>query len=110
MLFKRHLAAQIRIGAKTRTCRVSRIKYKVGSFQPIQENFKEKAKDHIKITSRYQQRLCDVTEEQARAEGFSNLTAFLEWMVKNQAPFFPWRTVDAYEFFHVKRGVCVENQ
>jgi hypothetical protein len=98
LLFKRHLAAQIRAGTKTQTRRISKIRYCEGSIQPIQENYSEKAKDHIKINKRYEQRLGDMTEEQTKAEGFNALKEFKENWIKLYGDWNPNQFVTAYEF------------
>ncbi|MCW4024943.1 MAG: ASCH domain-containing protein [Candidatus Bathyarchaeota archaeon] len=102
MLFRSHLAAKIRAGTKTQTRRISKIRYREGSIQPIQENYSEKAKDHIKINKRYEQKLGDITEEQAKAEGFQNLQEFKEeWEKITKQPWNPTQIVTAYEFCKV---------
>jgi hypothetical protein len=103
-LYKSHLAAKIRIGQKRRTMRTGKIKYRVGSIQPIQENYSEKAKDHVKINRRYEQRLGDMTEEDALSEGFKDLVAFYEWWAHNQGPVVPWRAVTVYDFDYLPPG------
>jgi hypothetical protein len=100
MLFRRHLAEKVRAGRKTQTRRIAKIWYREGSVQPIQENYKPgKAKDHIKIDRRYEQRLGDVTEDQAVAEGFQSLAEFKEeWIKITRQPWNPDQVVTAYEF------------
>jgi N4-acetylcytidine amidohydrolase len=104
MLYKHHLADQIRKGNKTQTRRISKIEYQEGSIQPIQENYKDKAKTHIKINKKYKQKLGDVTEQQAKAEGFQNLTEFkAEWVKITKHPWNPDQLVTAYEFELLKK-------
>jgi N4-acetylcytidine amidohydrolase len=104
-LFKSHLAEKVRAGRKTQSRRISKVRYREGSVQPVQENYKPgKAKDHIKINRRYEQKLGDVTEEQAIAEGFNNLEEFkAEWCAITKKPWNPEQIVTAYEFELIKR-------
>ena len=54
-MFKKAMAELIFAGQKTQTRRVPSKKiYKVGSIQPIQINYFEKAKGHIKILRTYE--------------------------------------------------------
>ncbi len=105
MLFKRHLAARVKAGTKTQSRRVSKIRYREGSIQPIQENYKPgKAKDHIKINRRYEQKLGDMTEEQAKAEGFQSLEEFQkEWDAITKQPWNPEQFVTVYEFTLIEK-------
>jgi hypothetical protein len=100
MLFRSHLAAKVRAGEKTQTRPISKIRYREGSVQPVQETYKSgKAKDHIRIDRRYEQRLGDVTEEQAIAEGFQSLSEFKEeWSKITKQSWNPDQVVTAYEF------------
>ena len=105
MLFRIHLAAKVRAGAKTQTRRTSKIRYREGSIQPIQENYNQKAKDHIKINKRYEQKLGDMAEEDAKAEGFENLDEFKkEWEKITKQPWNPEQTVTAYKFQLIKKN------
>jgi hypothetical protein len=106
MLFKHHLAVKVRTRLKTESRRISRLKYRVGSIQPIQENYKPgKAVDHVKIGMRFEQRLGDMTEKQARAEGFSSLEEFRkEWEVITKQPWNPDQVVTAYGFDYLPPG------
>jgi hypothetical protein len=84
-------------GSKIETRRSGKIKYKVGKVYGVTWKRFQKSQGHIKINAHFEQRLCDVTEEQAKAEGFCNLSGFLEFWVKNTGYLIPWQTVDAYE-------------
>lgn len=110
MLFRSHLAAKVRAGQKTQSRRISKVRYREGSIQPVQENYKPgKAKDHIKINRRYEQKLGDVTEEQAKAEGFQSLAEFKEeWVTITKQPWNPEQVVTAYEFELIIRHSGVE--
>ena len=99
MLFKSHLAAKIRSGQKRRTIRTGKVLYREGSVQPIQENYTQKAKDHIKIKRRFSQRLGDMTEQDARAEGMDSLEAFKKvWEKVSKKPWNPETIVTVYDF------------
>ena len=99
------VAAKVRTGTKTQTRRTSKIRYREGSIQPIQESYTQRAKDHIKINKRYEQKLGDMTEEEAKAEGFQNLVEFKkEWEKITKQPWNPEQTVTAYEFQLIKKN------
>jgi len=87
LLFKSHLDTKIRCGQKRRTIHTGKVKYREGSVQPIQENYTQKAKDHIRINCRFNQKLGDMTEQDAIAEGMDNLAAFKkEWGKMSEEP------------------------
>jgi hypothetical protein len=101
MLFKKHLLHKVLDGSKTQTRRrrTSKVRYRVGSIQPVKTTYYEKAQGHIKIKRRFEQRLLDMTEEEAKAEGYSNLEAFRkEWPQITKQPLNLQETVTAYEF------------
>ena len=79
------MAELIFAGKKTATRRdpeKSKRNYKVGSVQPIQYSYHEKAKGHIQIIKAYEQRLSDMTNEDALKEGFRNLGEFYSYFAQ----------------------------
>jgi hypothetical protein len=91
-------------GTKTQTRRLSKQTYKVGRIYGASRRRYQKSQAYIQILNAFPQRLFNVTEEEAKAEGFNNLTEFLEWMTKNQGYFIPWQTVNAYEFHKTEKA------
>lgn len=90
-------------GTKTESRRLSKQTYKPDSTHGITNRRYQKAQAHIQILKAYPQRLLDVTEEQAKAEGFNTLTEFLEYWTKNIKPLIPWQTIKAYKFQKIKK-------
>ena len=83
MLFKSEMADLIDLDKKTATRRLSKKKfYKVGSIQPVQRNYFDKAKTHIKILRRYTQKLRYMSNEDAVAEGFKDRSDFFNYLIK----------------------------
>lgn len=85
-------------GTKTQTRRASKQTYKVGRTYDVTCRRYQKSQSHIQILNAYPQRLFNVTEEQAKAEGFNNLAEFLQAWKKISGYLIPWQTVNAYEF------------
>lgn len=72
-------------GKKTATRRLpekSKRNYKVGSIQPIQMNYHDKAKGHIRILKAYDQKLGDMKLEDAKKEGFKDLADFYTYLCR----------------------------
>jgi ASC-1-like (ASCH) protein/Zn ribbon nucleic-acid-binding protein len=83
MMFKDEMANLIDQGKKTATRRLSTKKfYKVGSIQPIQRNYCTKATKHIRILKRYKQKLRNMSNEDAIAEGFSDRSSYFDYLAK----------------------------
>lgn len=53
---------------------------------------------YIEIVNKYRQRLGDITQEEARAEGFSSLEEFREFWENELGPWDPDLLVWVYEF------------
>ena len=106
MLFKKHLLCKVLDGSKTQSRRrcISKMRYRVGSIQPVKATYYEKAQGHIKIDQRFEQRLADMTEEEAKAEGFNSLAEFRkEWPIINKQALNLEETVTAYEFHKTEK-------
>jgi hypothetical protein len=113
MMFKKEMADKIRLGQKTQTRRLLTNKrvYKVGSIQPIQENYFGKAKDHIKIRKTFPQALGDMTKIDVEAEGFETWNDYMAYLEKiNKQKFTDDFVVRVYDFEYlapidvIKRG------
>jgi len=76
LLFKRHYVQQIMSGEKTATRRKSRPKVKADGVYRIRTSFFECLPDRIRVHRLYQQRLGDMTPEDARLEGYASLKDF----------------------------------
>ncbi len=101
MLFKKHLLAKVMDGTKTQTRRIHKRTLKVGRTYGVTCRRYQKSQGHIKILRASPQRLFNVTEEEAKAEGFNNLAEFLEAWIKINGYLIPWQTVTTYEFQQV---------
>ena len=82
MQFKREMADLVLAGDKTQTRRLKPPRYKVGSIQPVQCGYRDKARGHVRILAIWKQRFGDVTEAEAVAEGFATLADFRKYIVK----------------------------
>jgi uncharacterized protein YqfB (UPF0267 family) len=88
-MFKDEMAKLIEQGKKTATRRFSTKKfYKVGSIQPVQRNYYDKATLFIKILKRYPQKLRDMTDNDAKLEGFIFRNDFLDYVTTINAKTF----------------------
>jgi hypothetical protein len=72
---------------------------KVGKTYGIRSTRFEKSRGHITITRRFQQKLGDVTEEDAKKEGSKNLEEFKQEWIKIYGSWHPDEVVTAYEFY-----------
>jgi len=97
-LFKRHLLRKVLERQKTQTRRIHKHPLKVGSIYGIRTTRFEKSQGHIKITRRFQQRLGDITEEDARKEGFKDIEEFRQQWISIRGSWNPDQIVMAYEF------------
>lgn len=98
MLFKRSLLALIIQGRKTQTRRLHKHQLKEGCIYPITDQWFAKPKAHIKILKVYQQRLGDITETEARKEGFNSIEEFKQAWTQINGSWQPETTVTVYEF------------
>ena len=81
MQFKRAMLNLVMSGEKTRTWRLKEPRYKVGSIQAVQCGYRDKAHGHIKINDIQRQKVGDVTQSQAEAEGFISPFAFVGYVI-----------------------------
>jgi hypothetical protein len=56
--------------------------YKVGSKQPIQENYFDKAKGHVRILNMWTEKLSDMKPENVKAEGFESHYEYMLYLQK----------------------------
>ncbi len=84
MQFKREMADLVLSGKKTQTRRIKPPRHKVGSIQPVQCGYRDKARAHIRILDVRRQRLGDVTQAEADAEGFKTPLAFQKAVISRE--------------------------
>jgi uncharacterized protein YhfF len=97
-IFKRKLLTLVLQGAKVQTRRVSKRMWKVGRAYAIRDRWFTKPQAHIVITRRFKQRLGDISQEDARKEGFSSREEFKETWTEIYAQWLPDKVVTVYEF------------
>jgi hypothetical protein len=78
LLFKRMFVEDVLSGRKTQTRRLHRSLRKVGSIQDCRCNFTGSPFCKVLITRVFQQMLCDISEVDARKEGFKSRSEFFE--------------------------------
>lgn len=113
MQFKRRMLDIVLSGEKTETRRLSKPRHKVGSIQPIQCGYRDKARGHIRILKVWRQRLGDVTKAEAKAEGFISPLAFVGYLINinpKSVEIMPDTVVTAYRFELVDLMVNGEKQ
>jgi hypothetical protein len=98
ILFKRHLIALILQKRKTQTRRLHKRKWQVGRTYAVTDRWFGKPQGHIRIKRLFQQRLGDVSEDEAKAEGYESLADFQEDWKSIIGDWNPDDTVTAYEF------------
>jgi hypothetical protein len=103
MLFKKHLLHKVLDGSKTQTRRIHKRNLKVGRTYGVTCRRYDKAVGYITILRTSQQRLGDITLEDAKAEGFSNIEEFKKAWISINGEFNAEQMVTAYEFFCVGR-------
>lgn len=97
-LFKHDLLEKVMEGRKTQTRRIHKRMWKVGRTYGIRTAYYERSRASIAITGRFQQRLGDITKEEATKEGFRSLEEFKEEWIKIYGSWTPNQQVTAYEF------------
>lgn len=100
MQFKREMVELVLSGKKTQTRRLKPPRHKVGSIQPVQCGYRDKARAHIRILDVRRQRLGDVTHAEADAEGFISPLAFVGYLldINKAGTIEPDTILTVYEF------------
>jgi len=101
LVFKRPLLFLILEGRKTQTRRLKGC-WEEGRIYAILDDYSEGPKAYIKITRKWKQRLIDMTEEDAKKEGFSSLAEFKAAWIKLYGAWQPETEIFAYEFQLIK--------
>lgn len=80
ILFKPKHIELILSGRKTQTRRTGKCRWRVGSIHQAKTNFKKGSKPFafLRIVSVRQERLGDITEEDAKKEGYPSVEAYKE--------------------------------
>ena len=81
MQFKRRMVDIVLSGEKTETRRLGEPRYKVGSIQPVQCGYRDKAHGHIRILKVWRHQLDDTTAADAKAEGFDSVFKFIVYLI-----------------------------
>ena len=98
VLFKRRLLELVLQRRKTQTRRFSKYELTVGRIYPIKDNYCGHPRGYIKITQKFKQRLGDISEPEAKAEGFNSIEDFQAYWESNIGDWNPELIVKAYEF------------
>lgn len=98
MMFKKELLDLVLSGRKTQTRRLHSRLLRVGHIYAIQVSRVESTGYYIKITNVYQQRLGDVSEDEAAKEGFDNLEEFKETWIRISGSWDSEMKVVVYDF------------
>ena len=98
VLFKRHLLRLVLQRRKPQTRRTSRYELTAGRVYPIKDNYCGQPRGYIKITQKFKQRLGDISEPEARAEGFNSIEEFQRAWKAIYGSWNPEQVVIAYEF------------
>ena len=97
-LFKKRFINLILEGRKTQTRRTHRYTWKPGRVYHIKTSWFNTTPRRIKIIRKWRQRLGDMTEEDAKAEGFKNLEEFRRAWEEIHGHWNPDEEVWVYEF------------
>jgi len=102
-LFKKQHIKLILEGRKTQTRRRHKHPWKPGRIYRIKVSWFKSTPYRIKILRRFRQRLGDMTEEDAKAEGFNSLEEFRRAWEEIHGQWNPDEEVWAYEFKLIMR-------
>jgi hypothetical protein len=98
MLFKEKHIKKIMRGEKTMTRRTHKRTFKVGGVYGIRSWYLKRPKHYVKITSRFQQRLGDMTFEDVRKEGYETFEDFKRAWIEINGEWGSDQLVWVYEF------------
>jgi len=98
MMFKRELLDLVISGKKTQTRRRHKNPLKEKQKYVIKRNWYKNTEQYIQITKVYPQKLGDVSEEEAKKEGFSSLDEFRDAWIRINGSWDPEMVVTVYEF------------
>ena len=98
VLFKKELLALVLQGRKTQTRRLHKHRLRPGRVYQLRDNYYGKPQGFIKVKRRFEQRLGDMTEEDAKAEGVKDLADFQVLWKSINGSYSPDQVVTIYEF------------
>lgn len=98
MMFKKDFLEMVLSGRKTQTRRRRKRTLRKGRIYAVKKNWIETTGEYIRITKVYPQKLSDVSEEEARKEGFSGLDKFRDAWIRINGSWDPDMVVTVYEF------------
>jgi len=98
MMFKKDLLEMVISGAKTQTRRRHKNLLKEKQKYVVKRNWYKNTEYYIQIKKVYPQKLGDVSEEEARKEGFSGLDEFRDAWIRINGSWDPDMVVTVYEF------------
>jgi len=98
MMFKRELLDLVISGRKTQTRRRHKNLLKEKQKYVVKRNLYKNTEYYIQIKKVYPQKLGDVSEEEARKEGFSGLNEFRDAWIRINGSWDPEMDVVVYEF------------
>jgi hypothetical protein len=98
MMFKKGLIDMVISGRKTQTRRLHKNVLKVGRIYSVKRSWYKNTDQYIQITKVYSQKLGDVSEEEARKEGFGSLDEFRDVWIRINGGWDPEMEVTVYEF------------
>lgn len=98
VLFKRRLLELVLQRRKTQTRRVHKRELTPRRIYPITDRWYRKPEGFIRVTRKFYQRLGDISETEAKAEGFNSLADFQKAWKSINGEWNPDQIVVAYEF------------
>jgi hypothetical protein len=98
MMFNKDLLEMVLSGRKTQTRRRHKHPLKEKQKYVVKRNWYKNTEQYIQIKKVYPQKLGDVTQEEARKEGFSGLDEFREAWIRINGSWDPDMVVTVYEF------------
>ena len=99
-IFNRRNLEKTLSGEKTQTRRTHKHTWKIGKTYGIKDRWFGKPIGHITITRKFKQRLGDISQEDAKKEGFGSIEEFKqEWeRIYGSGSWNPDKVVIAYEY------------
>lgn len=98
MLFRKEHIPLIKNGSKTMTRRTSKYRHKVGKTYEVKRNWFRGAGIYITIIRRFEERLGDISLEDARKEGYRTIDEFKAIWREIHGKWQPNLVVTVYEF------------
>ena len=98
MMFKKDLLEMVLSGAKTQTRRRHKNPLKEKQKYVVKRNWYNNTENYILIKKVYPQKLGDISEEEAKKEGFSDLDKFRDAWIRINGSWDPNMVVTVYEF------------